>query len=198
MDRPVTQIFADSLQAKRPAPPAPAPVPSPKESQGPINHKLTKGVKQQVRQESSKNALLDRAQDLHQSSRPNEGLAAQSLVIWRGSPWDTLEDLFTCDLAGPVSVAVHDKDPSKVIAVRAFSKREADTWLQVLQPTQHPNIISAREIFKDHGMMYFIVDDLPLTLEHLVACDVFPSELQLASILVQVWNRRIIHSRQWH
>jgi hypothetical protein len=33
-------------------------------------------------------------------------------------------------------------------------------------------------------MTYFIIDDLPLTLEHLVTCDVFPSELQLASILI--------------
>jgi hypothetical protein len=33
------------------------------------------------------------------------------------------------------------------------------------------NVISATEIFKDLGMTYFIVDDLPLTLEHLVACD---------------------------
>jgi hypothetical protein len=97
-----------------------------------------------------------------------------------------LKDLFTCDLAGPVSVAIHDKDPSKVIAVRAFSGRKADAWLQVLQQTQHPNIISAKDIFKDQGLIYFIVDDLPLTLEHLVACDVFPSELQLASILSQV------------
>ncbi|KAL6229959.1 hypothetical protein BDW75DRAFT_223823 [Aspergillus navahoensis] len=36
-------------------------------------------------------------------------------------------------------------------------------------------------------MIYFIVDDLPLTLEHLVTCHIFPSELQLASILKQVW-----------
>lgn len=194
MDRPVTQIFADSLQAKRPVPSAPAPAPK---SQGPTNHKLSKVVEQGVRQETFKNAL-NHTQDLHQSSHRSEVLAAQTPVIRNASPWGTLEDLFTCDLAGPVSVAVHDKDPSEVIAVRAFSKKNADTWLQVLQQTQHPNVISAREIYKDHGMTYFIVDDLPLTLEHLVACDVFPSELQLASILIQVWNCQTIRSRRWH
>ncbi|KAH2144446.1 hypothetical protein KXV68_005351 [Aspergillus fumigatus] len=186
MDRPVTQIFAASLPVKRSAPSAPTPKVEPKESQRPINARPTKKAKEDVGQEISRNVLRDHAQDFHQSSVRSECLAAQPLSIKRESPWRTLKDLFTCDLAGPVSVAVDDKNPSKVIAVRAFSKKKADTWLQVLEQTQHPNVISARQIFKDHGMTYFIVDDLPLTLEHLVACDVFPSELQLASILVQV------------
>lgn len=107
-----------------------------------------------------------------------------SLIIQRGCPWDILKDLFTCDLAGPVSLAIHKEDPRKVIAVHSFSRDKADIWLQVLWKTKHPNVISAREIFKDHETTYFIVDDLPLTLEHVVACDIFPSELQLASILI--------------
>jgi hypothetical protein len=186
-DRPLTQLYAESFKAKRPLSPTPTPVSVHKEFQGQSNHKLTKEGKQRGKQEKSKNVLLHRAQDVHQRSSQSESHAAQSLVVQIGSPWDTLNDLFTCDLAGPVSIAVHDKHPSKVIAVRAFSKEKADIWLQVLKQTQHPNVISAREIFKDHGTTYFIVDDLPLTLEHLVACDIFPSELQLASILAQVW-----------
>jgi hypothetical protein len=31
-------------------------------------------------------------------------------------------------------------------------------------------------------------------LEHVVACDIFPSELQLASILIQVWVHKSNHS----
>jgi hypothetical protein len=168
-----------------------------KESRRPLNAKLTKEPKEVAGQGISKNVLHDHAQDHHSSAR-NEGPAGQPLHIQQGPPWGVLKDLFTCDLAGPVSVAVNDKDPSKVIAVRAFSKKKADTWLQVLQRTQHHNVISATEIFKDHGMTYFIINDLPLTLEHLVACDIFPSELQLASILVQVWSCGPIHSRQRH
>ncbi|KAL5333672.1 hypothetical protein BJX70DRAFT_49240 [Aspergillus crustosus] len=183
-DRHLTQLFPEAFQAKQLAPPVPTPVSAHKESQGQTNHKLTKGAKQRAKQEKFKDVLFGHAQDVRQSSPQCEGQAAQSPVIQRGSPWDALKDLFTCDLAGPVSVAVHEKDPSMVIAVRAFSKENANIWLQVLQQTQHPNVISAREIFKDHGMTYFIVDDLPLTLEHLVACDIFPSEVQLASILV--------------
>ncbi|KAB8212842.1 hypothetical protein BDV33DRAFT_210788 [Aspergillus novoparasiticus] len=183
-DRPLTQLCAESFQAKRPMPKSV----SAQESQGQVNYKPTKRTKQWEKQEDSKNILLGYAQDVPQSSSQGVGQVAQSPVIRRRSPWDTLKDLFTCDLAGPVSIAVHEKDPSRVIAVRAFSKKKADIWLQVLQQTHHPNVISANEIFKDHGMTYFIVDDLPLTLEHLVACDIFPSELQLASILAQVLN----------
>ncbi|KAB8213605.1 hypothetical protein BDV33DRAFT_229105 [Aspergillus novoparasiticus] len=158
---------------------------SAQDSQGQVNYKPTKGTKQWEKQENSKNILLGYAQDVPQSSSQGVGKVAQSPVIWRGSPWDTLKDLFTCDLAGPVSIAFHEKGPSRVIAVHAFSKKKAEAWLQVLQQTHHPNVISANEIFKDHGTTYFTVDDLPLTLEHLVACDIFPSELQLASILAQ-------------
>ncbi|KAL4936128.1 hypothetical protein BDV06DRAFT_205574 [Aspergillus oleicola] len=186
MVRPVTQIYPGSLHTEGAVPPATAPVPAPTKFQGPGNHTLARVLKQSARKELSSTALLDHTQDPHQSSRRGEGVTVQLPGIRRGSPWGNLEQLFTCDLAGPVSVALHVESPSKVIAVRALSKAKADTWLQVLQQTQHPNVISAREIFKDHEMTYFIVDDYPLTLEHLVACDIFPSELQLASILVQV------------
>ncbi|KAH2667019.1 hypothetical protein KXW53_007269 [Aspergillus fumigatus] len=137
MDRPVTQIFAASLPVKRSAPSAPTPKVEPKESQRPINARSTKKAKEDVGQEISRNVLRDHAQDFHQSSVRSECLAAQPLSIKRESPWRTLKDLFTCDLAGPVSVAVDDKNPSKVIAVRAFSKKKADTWLQVLDGILH-------------------------------------------------------------
>ncbi|KAL4918125.1 hypothetical protein BDW62DRAFT_210818 [Aspergillus aurantiobrunneus] len=184
-DRHLTQLYAESFKAQRPLSPTPTTVSAHKEFQCQSNHKLTKGRKQQEKPEKSKNPLFGPAQDVRQSSSQSERQTAQAPVIRRGSPWHILKDLFTCDLAGPVSIAVHKKGPSEVIAVRVFSKEKVDVWLQVLQQTQHPNVISATEIFKDLGMTYFIVDDLPLTLEHLVACDIFPSELQLASILVQ-------------
>ena len=124
-------------------------------------------MKQRSEQGLSKNVVRDLGRD----NRRGEVLAVHSLAIQRGCPWGTLQDLFTCDLAGPVSVAIRKENPRKVIAVRSFSRDEADKWLQVLRKTKHPNIISVREIFKDHVTIYFIVDDLPLTLEHVVACD---------------------------
>lgn len=189
MARPVTQISTEEIGGPGLSPPAP--VPRQTESQPLGTHNLKKGVKRRSDQDLSKNVLGDHRRD----NRRGEVLVGHSAAIQRGCPWDTLKDLFTCDLAGPVSLAVHKEDPRKVIAVRSFSRDKADTWLQVLRKTKHPNVTSAREIFKDHGMTYFILDDLPLTLKHVVACDIFPSELQLASILVQVWEHKLNHSR---
>lgn len=191
MSERVTQIYIDIPETEESDPSASTPVPRHTESQPLLTPKLTKGLKQLSKQDPSKNVLRDHGRDNHQG----EGLAVHSPVIQRGCPWDTLKDLFTCDLAGPVTLAVHKQNPRKVIAVRSFSRDKADKWLDVLQRTKHPNVICARQIFKDHGTTYSIFDDLPLTLEHVVACDIFPSELQLASILIQVWERRLNHSR---
>lgn len=115
-----------------------------------------------------------------------KGTAAHSLVIRNESPWNAMKEVFACDLAGPVSIAVHRTAPSRVLAVRAYSESSANTVLRVLQLTQHPNIMSIRDVFKDNGVLYSVGVDFPLTLDHLVACDAFPCELQLASILAQV------------
>lgn len=97
-----------------------------------------------------------------------------------------MEEVFACDLAGPVSIAVHRTAPSRVLAVRAYSESSANTVLRVLQQTQHPNIMSIRDVFKDNGVLYSVGIDFPLTLDYLIACDAFPCELQLASVLAQV------------
>lgn len=191
--RPVTQLFLESLQTNESAPSASTPILMPEEPQRPIGSnqsqlkKEKKDSARQERQETPGKALQDQIRDPNPVSIRQRGdPAAQPLVIRKESPWTTLEGRFTCDLAGPVSIAVHRTDPSRILAVRAFSKKNAGKLLQILQQSQHSNIHFAREIFNHNGVMYAIVDDLPLTLENLVASDAYPSELQLASILAQV------------
>lgn len=48
-NRPLTQLYAESFQAKRPMPKSV----SAQESQGQVNHKPTKGTKQWEKQENS-------------------------------------------------------------------------------------------------------------------------------------------------
>ncbi|RAL04899.1 uncharacterized protein BO80DRAFT_318000, partial [Aspergillus ibericus CBS 121593] len=110
------------------------------------------------------------------------------LVLRDESPWDALTPIFTCDLAGSVSIAVHRTRPSRVFAVRAYPERSGDKILKILQKVQHPNVISTKDIYKHGEVLYSVGVDRPLTLDNLVACDRFPSELQLASILAQVLN----------
>jgi hypothetical protein len=58
--------------------------------------------------------------------------------------------------------------------------------LQYFSQLQHENILSAMECFNTDGSIYALCEDLPITLEDIVACDAFLDEAQLAAILKQV------------
>lgn len=114
------------------------------------------------------------------------GGLAQAPFVRNGSPWDDYKTIFTCDLAGTVSISEHRHRASKVVAVRTSAAENAEEMLKRYTQFNHINIISAKECFKDNGVNHFIVDDLPVSLEHLVASDAYPTEVQLASILKEV------------
>lgn len=106
-------------------------------------------------------------------------------------PWDIYKIIFTCDLAGQVTISENRHQGSKVVAIRTSAKTNGDDLLKKYKCLHHTNIISASECFKNDGLFHFIVEDLPVTLEHLVASDAYPSEVQLASILKQVSFRNM-------
>lgn len=144
--------------------------------------------------ESPRKALKGRPKNLQLPDIVRTGgSSAQLLTIRNESPWNTMKEVFACDLAGPVSLAVHRTRPSRVLAVREYSRSNVEKVWRVLQQPQHPNISSATDVFKHDGKLYTIGVDFHLTLDHLVACDVFPCELQLASILAQVSLSRSIN-----
>jgi hypothetical protein len=106
----------------------------------------------------------------------------RSLIVRDESPWDTFKEVFSCDLAGTVSMVVHRSRPSQVMAIRNFPG-DANTMLQRFRDIQHINIILAKEYYRYQNSLYGLFEDRLLTLEHLVACGVHLSEAQLASIL---------------
>ncbi|THC93592.1 hypothetical protein EYZ11_006945 [Aspergillus tanneri] len=91
----------------------------------------------------------------------SEILGSRSLILRTESPWDTFKKVFSCELAGTVMIAIHHR------------------FRRIL----HENVISAKECYRYEGSLYALVDDLPLTLEHLAGR---PNESQLASIVTQV------------
>ena len=111
---------------------------------------------------------------------------ACSLPIFRDKecPWDTYKPVFSCKLAGTVILAVNKTRPSKLKAFRVYSPPQADRVLWLFQRIQHENIISARECYREGEQLFVLVDDLPLTLEHIVS--LCPDQHQLASIMFQV------------
>ena len=107
-------------------------------------------------------------------------------VVQNGSAWNIYNHIFTCELAGTVSICEHRWKSSKVVAIRTTPKSAGKEMLKRYAGLHHFNIISASECFKNDGQYQFVVEDLPVSLEHLVACDAYPTEIQLASILKQV------------
>ncbi|KAL5335652.1 hypothetical protein BJX70DRAFT_312970 [Aspergillus crustosus] len=113
---------------------------------------------------------------------------ASPLPIFRDKecPWDTYKPVFSCKLAGTVIFAVNKTRPSKLKAFRVYSPPHADRVLRLFQIIQHENIISARECYREREQLFVLVDDLPLTLEHIVSLR--PDQHQLASIMFQILN----------
>ncbi|KAJ5701408.1 hypothetical protein N7488_008956 [Penicillium malachiteum] len=120
--------------------------------------------------------------------RDGSDLAATFLVRHE-SPWNTYRQTLRCTLAGDVLIAARRAGPSQAVAIREYRQSNADHMLQLYRTLSHPNILAARECFVDNGSLYILVDDLPLTLEHLVGCRVlYPTEPELASLVWQVLN----------
>ncbi|KAB8069051.1 hypothetical protein BDV29DRAFT_59736 [Aspergillus leporis] len=112
----------------------------------------------------------------------------RALIVRNESPWDTFQKHFSCQLlAGTVIIAAHRSRPTKVIAIREYPAEIAEKMLQCFHHIQHENILSATECYRDRDSLYTVVDDIPLTLEHLNSSrNLCPTQLQLGSILKQV------------
>ncbi|KAL2866165.1 uncharacterized protein BJX67DRAFT_388828 [Aspergillus lucknowensis] len=124
---------------------------------------------------------------------PQVLMRQSSLLRDNESPWDTFRKTFTCDLAGPVIIAVHRSRPSHVVAIRQYAAEEADRMLHLFTQIQHDNIIMVKECYRFRGTVYARMDDLPLTLEHVVWCgSVYPTHQQLSLIVGQTYRERIL------
>lgn len=102
------------------------------------------------------------------------------------SPWKTYQKEFTCDLAGDAAMVFDLAEPSRTFALRQYPADIGDKMLYYFSQLQHKNILSALECFHAEGSIYALCEDLPITLEDVVACDAFLSEARLAAILKQV------------
>ncbi|KAF4221635.1 hypothetical protein CNMCM6457_001786 [Aspergillus fumigatiaffinis] len=108
------------------------------------------------------------------------------IVREKESPWNTFKPVFSCKLAGTVIIAAHKTRPSQLEAIRAYSLEQADEMLRAFQVIRHENILSAKECYREGNRLFVLVDDLPLTLEHLVS--LHPDQHQVASVMHQILN----------
>ena len=114
------------------------------------------------------------------------GGGTKTLIVRDESPWDTFELDFSCKLAGTVAIASRRSRPSRVIAIREYSAGDVQKMLQRFCHIQHENIMCSSECYRHNFFLYAVVDDLPLTLEHIGRRTICPNEVQLGSIMRQV------------
>jgi hypothetical protein len=109
------------------------------------------------------------------------------LIVRRESPWDTYHPVVTYDGAGKVTIATRCSRPSRMVAIRKYPKQDTRRLIGRFGRLQHRNVLSLLECYLDVDFAYFLVDDLALTLGHLIACPTIrPAEFELGCIMVQV------------
>ncbi|KAE8396923.1 kinase-like domain-containing protein [Aspergillus pseudonomiae] len=106
-------------------------------------------------------------------------------VLHKVCPWKSFKKRFDCDLAGTVAIVTRRSDPSDIQTIRQFAPKDGKNVMQALRSLRHEKIFSATECFQFDGILYTVSEFYPLTLEHIVACKVFPNERQLAAIMEQ-------------
>ncbi|OQE63141.1 hypothetical protein PENNAL_c0250G12113 [Penicillium nalgiovense] len=112
---------------------------------------------------------------------------ASVLIVRQESPWDTYRKVITYENAGKVTIATRRTRPSRMVAIRIYGKDNARRLIYRFGRLENRNVLSLHECYMHEDLAFFLVDDLPLTLAHVVAFpSVYPSETELGSIICQI------------
>jgi len=111
--------------------------------------------------------------------------AYQSFRIQQKSPWESFRKTYRLQLGGTVTVAVREEPPSELVMIRAFAPT-SEKSVYMIQRIHHLNVVTILEAFVTTDHFYAVLEHLPISLDHVVACPDYPSELQLTAILAQV------------
>lgn len=109
-----------------------------------------------------------------------------TFITRQESPWETYKKVYECDLAGTFDVAIRRARPSRLVAIRTIQEGDVDRMLRLIENMQHPNIMSSQECFLHEGSVFILHDDIPVSLDHFVACEAYLNETELAAVLAQV------------
>lgn len=109
------------------------------------------------------------------------------LIVRQESPWDTYRKVITYEIAGKVTITTRRTHPSRIVAIRTYAKENARRIIYRFERLEHRNVLLLRECYMYEDLAFFLVDDLPLTLTHVVAFpSVYPNETELESIVSQI------------
>ena len=155
-------------------------------------HRAAQPNRQEERPLSSKSATYKKRmrgpiRDLALPKVSQSGKSLETtLVVRHERPWDTFVKEYECDLAGLLTVASHRVRPSRLVAIRTIRGENIHTTLRFLEALQHPNVLSSQECFLHNDSLFVLYNDIQISIDHLVACEAYLNETQLAAILAQV------------
>jgi hypothetical protein len=122
---------------------------------------------------------------LVEASRSGQDPVDKSAVR-RESPWENYMKVYECELAGRFDVAIPRVRPQRLVAIRTIRGKGVEQTLRLFKRIQHPNILSSQDLYLHEGSLFILHDDIPVSLDHIVACEAYPDEVELAAILSQV------------
>lgn len=119
-----------------------------------------------------------------------------NIMARKESPWEVYEKLLDLDLNGFVTVAQRKARHSGLVAVRAFPIAAAEKALYMHGRVRHANIVEVLDAFITETSFFIVLEHMPFSLDQIVQCAKYPTERQLAAILLQV--RHIQQPRRTH
>jgi hypothetical protein len=117
---------------------------------------------------------------LGETSRSGQGLE-DALTVRRESPWETYIKVYECELAGHLDVAIPRVRPERLVAIRTIRGKAINQMLHLFKTIRHSNILSPRECFLFKGSVFILHDNIPVSLDHIVACKAYLNEVELAA-----------------
>ena len=130
----------------------------------------------------------------------------ESKILKLESPWRWYEKLYELRLGDSDRVVVAEvnqpwstklnraelQSPSPyVVTIKKFPANNAERKIHLLQRIQHDNIVAVREIFSYQDVVYPVYEHMPVSLSHFAGIQKALTEVQLASILGQVWTSHL-------
>lgn len=117
-----------------------------------------------------------------------QGNIRETLVIRNQAPWDTFQPVYKCDLAGEFYVVTSRAFPYQLAAVREIHQQgiSDEKVLNILRNVRHSNVLEARECFMFGEKIYYLHDDISITVDNIVSCGIPLSESEIGSIIHQV------------
>ncbi|KFZ00650.1 hypothetical protein V500_00981 [Pseudogymnoascus sp. VKM F-4518 (FW-2643)] len=121
------------------------------------------------------------------SSISESGTSSFTNIIPRKeSPWKIYEKVLNLDLNGSVTVAQRKARHSVLVAVRAFPVAAAEKALYMHVRVRHANIVEVLDAFTTETSFFIVLEHMPFSLDQIVQCAKYPTERQLAAILIQI------------